>query len=379
MPEFLVTEPGEEARQPKRDSTTNTWEKFTDLNGVKWTGTLMNGRAAWRKMEDAEVKKVRNARRPTLQDVAGGEISLERYRASASAQSSARSNARRPTLRDVENGEISLEKYRASAQAQRNARRAPTLTTTLKFQLVALGTELGEDAAEAATDRLFGWALSKLNLYKKLFPAGYLVNVGIGGAHTLKYGEMVPDFKGHVRVCASARPLTLHPYTPSTPSTPSASRPESGGAPADHAIRVPGAAGGGAVVVTARGQVRLQQCLRVRTLSSLRRHTPLEVEPPPLRCRFLTSPEGLAMESSIEYVRFVPVVEVAEGYTHFFLHDKRSGLADVAKLAVPPSSASDLPVWGCARLLSARLDTPASHPPLPSCTATPCTHAARAV
>ena len=82
------------------------------------------------------------------------------------------------------------------------------------------------------------------------------------------------------------------------------------------------------------------------------------------------------MESSIEYVRFVPVVEVAESYTHFFLHDKRSGLADVAKLAVPPSSASGLPVWGCARLLSARLDTPASHPPLPSCTATPCTHAA---
>merc|ERR1719424_2043308 len=297
-------------------------------------------------MEDAEVKKVRNARRPTLQDVAGGEISLERYRASATGQSSARSNARRPTLRDVENGEISLEKYRASAQAQRNARQAPTLTPALKFKLVALGTELGEDAAEAATDRLFGWALSKLNLYKKLFPDGYLVNVGIGGAHTLKYGEMVPDFKGHVRVCASARPLTLHPYTPSTPSPPSASRPESGGAPADHAIRVPGAAGGGAVVVTARGQARLQQCLRVRTLSSLRRHTPLEVEPPPLRCRFLTSPEGLAMESSIKYVRFVPVVEVAESYTHFFLHDKRSGLADVAKLAVPPSSASDLPVWG---------------------------------
>ena len=375
MPQFLVTEPGEEARQPKRDSTTNTWEKFTDTNGVKWAGTLKNGRAAWRKMEDAEVKKVRNARRPTLQDVAGGEISMERYRASARSQS----HARQPTLQDVENGEISLEKYRASAIAQSSARRAPTLTPQLKFKLVALGTELGEDAAEAATDRLFGWALSELNLYKTLFPDGYLVNVGIGGAHTLKYGEMVPDFKGHVRVCASARPLTLHPYTPSTPSTPSASRPESGGAPADHAIRVPGAAGGGAVVVTARGQARLQQCLRVRTLSSLRRHTPLEVEPPPLRCRFLTSPEGLAMESSIEYVRFVPVVEVAEGYTHFFLHDKRSGLADVAKLAVPPSSASDLPVWGCARLLSARLDTPASHPPLPSCTATPCTHAARAV
>lgn len=82
------------------------------------------------------------------------------------------------------------------------------------------------------------------------------------------------------------------------------------------------------------------------------------------------------MESSIEYVGFVAVVEVAEKYTHFFLHDDRSGLADVAKLAVPPCSASGLPVWGCVRLLSARLDTPASHPPLPSCTATPCTHAA---
>merc|ERR1719149_486056 len=117
-------------------------------------------------MEDAEVKKVRNARRPTLQDVAGGEISLERYRESARAQS----NARQPTLQDVENGEISLEKYRASAQAQRNARQAPTLTPALKFKLVALGTELGEDAAEAATDRLFGWALSELNLYKTLFP-----------------------------------------------------------------------------------------------------------------------------------------------------------------------------------------------------------------
>merc|ERR1719424_2678234 len=69
-------------------------------------------------MEDAEVKKVRNARRPTLQDVARGEISLERYRASASAQS----NARRPTLQDVEKGEISLEKYRASAIAQSSAR-----------------------------------------------------------------------------------------------------------------------------------------------------------------------------------------------------------------------------------------------------------------
>lgn len=276
MPQFLVTEPGEEARRPKRDSTTNTWEKFTDPNGVKWQGTLKNGRAAWRKMEDAEVKKVRNARRPTLQDVAGGEISLERYRASARAQS----NARQPTLQDVENGEISLEQYRASAHAQSHARRAPTLTPALKFQLVSLGTELGEDAAEAATDRLFGWALSKLDEYKKQFPGGYLVNVGIGAAHTLKYGEMVPDFKGHVRVCASARPLTLHPSTPSTPSTPSASRPESGGAPADHAIRVPGAAGGRAVMVTARGQARLQRCLRVRTLSRLRRHTPLEVEPP---------------------------------------------------------------------------------------------------
>merc|ERR1719424_918791 len=96
MPQFLVTEPGEEARRPKRDSTTNTWEKF----------------------------KVRNARRPTLQDVAGGEISLERYRASARSQS----HARQPTLQDVENGEISLEKYRASARSQSNARR-PTLRT----------------------------------------------------------------------------------------------------------------------------------------------------------------------------------------------------------------------------------------------------------
>merc|ERR1719424_504310 len=36
-------------------------------------------------MVDAEVRKVRNARRPTLQDVAGGEISLERYRAGGAA------------------------------------------------------------------------------------------------------------------------------------------------------------------------------------------------------------------------------------------------------------------------------------------------------
>merc|ERR1719424_1282904 len=284
-------------------------------------------------MEDAEVKKVRNARRPTLQDVAGGEISLERYRASARAQSnarqptlqdvengeisleryrasatgqsSARSNARRPTLRDVENGEISLEKYRASAQAQRNARQAPTLTPALKFKLVALGTELGEDAAEAATDRLFGWALSKLNLYKKLFPDGFLVNVGIGGAHTLKYGEMVPDFKGHVREELLPTMRSMFPVQPA-------------------------------------GGLSWSQLAVKRGFGSV--------------YEFLTSPEGLAIESSIEYVRFVPVVEVAESYTHFFLHDKRSGLADVAKLAVPPSSASDLPVWGCARLLSARLD-----------------------
>merc|ERR1719424_811605 len=246
-------------------------------------------------MVDAEVRKVRNARRPTLQDVAGGEISLERYRASASAQSSARSNARRPTLRDVENGEISLEKYRASAQAQSNARRALTLTPQLKFQLVALGTELGEDAAEAATDRLFGWALSELNLYKTLFPDGYLVNVGIGGAHTLKYGEMVPDFKGHVREELLPTTRSEFPVQPA-------------------------------------GGLSWSQLAAKRGFSSV--------------YEFLTSPEGLAMESSIEYVRFVPVVEVAESYTHFFLHDKRSGLADVAKLAVPPSSASDLPVWG---------------------------------
>jgi len=60
MPQFLVTEPGEEARRPKRDSTTNMWEKFTDPNGVKWRGTLNHGSAAWVKMEDAEVKKVQN-------------------------------------------------------------------------------------------------------------------------------------------------------------------------------------------------------------------------------------------------------------------------------------------------------------------------------